>query len=78
MLIKTIAAHSNQCAAVVLINNKVNMMNVIMKDVRVKSEQIKPMASYTEEHQPSVINEFIGLIIEVLVMLVMFFVMLSF
>jgi len=64
---------------VVLINNKVNMMNVIMKDVRVKSEQIKPMASYTEEHQPSVINEFIGLIIEVLVvMLVMFFVMLSF
>lgn len=55
------------------------MMNVIMKDVRVKSEQIKPMASYTEEHQPSVINEFIGLIIEVLVvMLVMFFVILSF
>ena len=56
------------------------MMNVIMKDVRVKSEQIKPpMASYTEEHQPSVINEFIWLIIEVLVvMLVMFFVMLSF
>lgn len=52
---------------------------LIMKDVRVKSEQIKPMASYTEEHQPSVINEFIGLIIEVLVvMLVMFFVMLSF